>query len=77
MHRHIHERVPGIPIPNKIICEGTIEQLKMLEKYNAIKESDSITQRLNVLICCLDNGESPTAEALKKQLEAIKTYKPG
>ena len=47
LHRHIHEEVCKIPVPDACICED-----------------------------CLDTGDSPTAEALKHQLEAVTTYKP-
>lgn len=76
MHRWIHEEVCKIPVPESPLIEDCLKQLAMLEKAKAIHESDPIDVRLNVLICCLDTGESPTAEALKAQLNAVRNYKP-
>lgn len=76
LHRIIHEEVFRIPVPNEYLCEDCLEQLKRLEAVNAIHDSDSIIKRLEILICCLDTGDSPTAEALKQQLEVARNYSP-
>lgn len=76
LHRHIHEEVCKIPVPDACICEDCLKQLKLLEKAHAIHDYDPIEKRLQILICCLDTGDSPTAEAMKHQLEAVATYKP-
>lgn len=76
MHHYIHEEVCKIPVPVSCLCEDCLKQLRLLEKANAIHENDPLTKRLEILICCLDTGDSPTADALKRQLEAVKTYKP-
>lgn len=76
LHRWIHEEVCKIPVPNVCFIEDCLRQLEILEKANAIKPSDTIVTRLELLICCFDTGDSPTAEALKAQLEAIRRYKP-
>lgn len=76
LHHHIHEEVFKIPVPCSGLIEDCLLQLQMLEKANAIHDDDPIKKRLEILICCLDTGDSPTAEALKAQLEAVKAYKP-
>ena len=76
LHRHIHEEVCKIPVPDYYLCEDCLKQLQLLDKAHAIHEDDPIEKRLQILICCLDTGDSPTAEALKRQLEAVTTYKP-
>lgn len=76
LHHFIHEEVCKIPVPELCLCEDCLKQLRLLEKANAIHENDPIEKRLEILICCLDTGDSPTADALKHQLEAVKAYKP-
>ena len=76
LHRWIHEEVCRIPVPESFMIEDCLKQLAILEKAKAIHESDPIEVRLGVLICCFDTGESPTAEALKAQLNAVRNYKP-
>lgn len=78
LHRLIHDEVLKIPVPSGLICRDTLAQLQLLEKANVIHDTDPIEKRLRVLICCLDTGDSPTAEALKRQLEVVENYeKPG
>ncbi len=76
IHHWIHGEVCRIPIPEPAILKDCLEQLIMLNKRGALHKEDPIEKRLNLLICCLDTGDSPTVEALKRQLEAVRNYKP-
>lgn len=77
LHQAIHENLCDIPVPNDELCRSAYFQITNLEKYGAIHETDPIELRLELLISCFDNGDSPTAEAFKKQLEIVRTYQPG
>lgn len=77
LHRWIHEEVCRIPMPEICFIEDCLKQLEILERAKAIHEDDPIEKRLEILICCFDTGDSPTADALKAQLEAVRNYKPG
>lgn len=76
LHRHIHENMVGIPRANELLCESALEQLKLLEERHAIHDTDSLRLRLELLICLLDTGDSPTAKALQQQLELVDAYSP-
>lgn len=77
LHRWIHEEVCRIPVPTLSLCAECVRQLRMLEKAGVIHKTDPIEKRLRILICCLDTGASQTADALKRQLDAVNSYKPG
>lgn len=77
LHREIHEFIAWVPIPRTISIRDAMEQLRMLEKYGGITETDPIEKRLKVLIALFECCEEPTAEALRKQLEIVERfYKP-
>lgn len=71
-HRFIHENVSEVPVPDGLICKEALNQLAFLDEFGALHETDDIASRLRLLICLLDNGDSPTAEALKAQLKIFK-----
>lgn len=76
LHKHIHSCVSYIPVPNETVAEQTLYQLKLLDKAGAITASDPIEKRLKLLIVLFHYVAEPTAEALKKQLDAVQSYSP-
>lgn len=74
LHRHIHENMVGIPKPNELLCKSALEMLEELDRRGVLHKEDSIELRLKLLICMLDNGDSPTARALRKELELVESY---
>lgn len=76
LHRQIHENMVGIPRPNEALCQSALEQLKELDRRQILRKTDPIQLRLGLLICLLDTGDSPTAEALKEQLRLVEAYSP-
>lgn len=76
LHRYIHENMVGIPRPNELLCQSALEQLKILDRRGVIHNSDPLELRLELLICLLDTGDSPTANALRQQKDLITSYPP-
>ena len=76
LHRYLHENMVGIPRPNELLCESALEQLQILDRKGILHKDDPLPLRLELLICLLDTGDSPTAKALKQQLELITSYAP-
>ena len=76
LHRHIHENMIGIPRSNELLCQSALEQLKTLDERKLLHKEDSLRLRLELLICLLDTGDSPTAEALRQQLRLVDSYAP-
>lgn len=74
LHKEIHALVAGVPVPKYSNIRSAMEQLKMLEHYGAIKDTDGIEKRLKVLIALFECSEDPTADALKKQLEIVQKF---
>ena len=74
LHREIHAHISGVPVPKYANIKSVMEQLRMLEYYEAIKDTDNIEKRLNVLIALFECSEGPTADALKKQLEIVHRF---
>lgn len=74
LHRHIHEEMVGIPKPDEILCQDALNQLKELDARKILHKTDPIDQRLKLLICLLDTGDSPTAEALRQELKIVEHY---
>lgn len=64
----------GIPVPSGRSCKKAFEQIEILYKHGAIKETDTIQQRLELLIFILDYVEPETVKALRKQLKLINTW---
>ena len=73
-HRYIHSNMNGIPVPSGRSCKKAFEQIEILYKHGAIKETDTIQQRLERLIFILDYIEPETVKALRKQLKLINTW---
>lgn len=72
-HQKIHQTLfDGIPVADGLACKEALAQLKFLDEFGVLHESDDISKRLRLLICLLDNGDSPTADALKDQLALFK-----
>lgn len=74
LHREIHERINQIPPPSQEGARSALWQLRYLERYGGISESDSIEKRLIVLIALFECSEQPTADAFKKQLEVVREF---
>lgn len=74
LHKEIHAQITSVPVPKYSNIRGVIEQLKMLEHYGAIRDTDSIEKRLKVLIALFECSEDPTADALRKQLEIVQGF---
>lgn len=49
-------------------------ELNRLLKYNAIKESDPLSMRIELLIFIFDYQEPSTTKALRRQLEIVKAW---
>lgn len=74
LHRYIHENLAMIPVPRPESARAALEQLKYLEKYNAIHDEDPIEKRLELLIALFECTEQRTADALKKQLNIVHEF---
>ena len=74
MHLMIHTHVSNVPTPRPINASEALKQLRLLEKYNAIKEADDIEKRLKVLIALFDEVEPDTTSALRRQLAIVCDY---
>ena len=74
LHKRIHEEVSHIPVPSSELCKATYLQICMLEERGVIHLVDPLDQRLKLFIWCLDNGDSPSAEALRKQLAVVEAF---
>lgn len=67
LHEMIHWQIKSIPPPNEALCKEAFIQLEFLEAFGVIGKEDSIFKKLDVLISCLDTGDSETVKALKRQ----------
>ena len=74
LHREIHAYLATIPVPKGTNIRSALTQLRELEKYGAISETDNIEKRLKVLIALFECAEDPTANALKVQLEIVQKF---
>ena len=74
LHREIHAYIAWVPVPRAISLRSAMEQLRMLEKYGGIKDTDPIEKRLKVLIALFECSEDPTANALKEQLRIVERF---
>lgn len=75
MHRYIHENISNITPPKDISAKYALEQLELLEKYDAISEFDSIERRLNILASLFDSCDQATADDFRTQLKIICEFK--
>ena len=67
LHHIIHYEISHIPTPHSSNIKLVMEQLKSLEYHNAIHHSDTLDQRLNLLMSLFQYLEPATYEALLKQ----------
>lgn len=74
LHRAIHREVALVPTPRASSASSALAQLKMLESYGAIKESDSLGKRLELYIALFDCIEPETADGFRKQLEIVRNF---
>lgn len=73
VHHRIHARVNHVPVPRGASAKFALEHLDMLSDYGAIGIYDSIEKRLTVLIALFDCIEQPTADALRRQLDVVRS----
>ena len=76
VHRMIHVCVGNISPPKPVNADEALKQLRCLEKYGAISDSDGIEKRLKVLIALFDEVEPGTTLGLKRQLAVVREHKP-
>lgn len=74
LHQQIHEWVSDIPAPREVSAREALKNLRLLEEYGAISETDPIEKRLLVLIALFDSIEQPTADGFRKQLYVVREY---
>lgn len=74
LHRLIHENVGCIPPPSGRNAKDALNQLRMLERYGAISDDDSLEKRLGLLAALFDCCEQPTADAIRRQLEVVRKF---
>lgn len=75
VHHKIHEKVRYIPVPKNDNIRFALAQLDLLEDYGAIRSDDPIEKRLQLLAGLFDCTDQPTADALRKQIEAVREAK--
>lgn len=75
LHRYIHENISNITPPKDTSAKYALEQLELLEKYEAISEYDSIERRLNILASLFDSCDQATADDFRTQLRIICEFK--
>lgn len=75
LHREIHQQLVAVPPPRHASAVHALDQLKMLEKYGAIKETDSLERRLELYIALFDCIEPATTDGFRRQLEVVRGYK--
>lgn len=74
LHAQIHAGVPNIPAPSGANAKDAYEQVAMLESYGSLHKEDPIEKRLGLLIALFDCCEPETVDALKRQLEVVRTF---
>ena len=74
LHDGIHANVATVPVPKSKSIDYAIDQLDYLSRFGAIKPSDNIEKRLNVLIALFDCIEPEVTEALKMQLRVVREF---
>lgn len=74
LHHFIHEHVGDVPAPKDVNAKCALEQLRMLEHYDAIHDDDPIEKRLMLLAALFDCCDQPTADAFRAQLEAVHKF---
>ena len=45
LHRYIHAKMSGIPVPKSINAKGALFQLELLERFGGISDNDSIENK--------------------------------
>lgn len=74
LHWHIHENIAIIPTPSDDNAKQVLTVLRQLTIAGAIRDSDKIERRLEVLIALFDENEPKTTDALKRQLEVVREF---
>ena len=63
-----------MPVPKDINALRALEQLRLLERYGAISDSDSFERRLQLLAALFDCTEQPTADAFRRQAKIVRDF---
>lgn len=67
IHAAIHREMDGVPLPNDITCESVVRELNRLWAFGAIKDSDSLAFRIDLLVFMMKYVADDTVEALERQ----------
>lgn len=74
LHREIHHNVPEVPLPKEIVCERVYNELERLWNFGAIKDTDDIIKRLDLLIFVMKYAADDTVEVLEQQRAIASRY---
>lgn len=74
LHHMIHEGIEEVPVPKEFNAQHALEQLQMLEHYEAIHDDDPIERRLMILAALFDCCDQPTADAFRHQIEIVNRF---
>lgn len=77
LHVEIHKYINNIPCPDGKYCHIAFEIINRKLEEGYIDTEDPLDKKLEVLIEIFDKTSPKTAEALKKELEIVKSYKAG
>ncbi len=77
LHVYIHENMKDIPVPEEEHCAFALECINSWLDGGFAHDNDPIERRIELLIICFKWNSPKTAEALRKQLDIVKTYKGG
>lgn len=74
LHHQIHQEVGQVPPPKSVNARAALVQLRNLERYGAIKETDNLERRLEIYIALFDCVEQATADGFRRQLEVVRKF---
>ena len=75
LHSQIHHELMWVHPPSGRSAKYAYEHLMMLESYGALKKTDSIEQRLGLMIALFECSDPDTVEDLKAQLAIVERFK--
>lgn len=71
IHDKIHRKIMGVPAPEGSQAKEILTHLHTLDKYGAIKPTDPIELRLEVLASLCDCWLQPIADVLRCQKDIV------
>ena len=74
LHREIHARIEGIPVPDGRAAKSAYEQVVLLDERGALHQGDTVENRLNLLAALFDCIEQPTADAFREQMFLVHRF---